>query len=92
MCYLQERDIYVDKARRSRYYSYNISARTQGYLHTQDFRGASRYKPPFAQGIEASQLGMSSGLQQFIRSHETESHPDSDGRKQVSPSQVTLFS
>jgi hypothetical protein len=56
---------YIDKARGSRYYSFSISARIQEYLHTQDFWGASRNKPPSAQGIEASQLGMSSGLQQY---------------------------
>jgi len=37
----------------------------QSYLHTQDFRGASRHKSQLLRATEASQLGTSSGLQQY---------------------------
>jgi len=40
-----EKDIPVDKEQRARYYFFIISSSIQGYLHTQDFRGTSRYKP-----------------------------------------------
>ena len=65
MGYRHKEISYIDKGCDSRYYSSSIPARIQEFLHTQDFWGASRHKPPSAQGIEASQLGMSSGLQQY---------------------------
>ena len=65
MCYLQKKYIPVDKEGRSRYYPVIVFSSIQIYLHTQDFRGVSRYKSQLLKDIEASQLGMSSSLQQY---------------------------
>jgi len=41
---MRKKDIPVDKEGRSRYYPVIAFSSIQIYLHTQDFRGVSRYK------------------------------------------------
>jgi hypothetical protein len=61
-----ERNIRVDKACRSRYYSHTISVRFT-VISTHKTSGAhlDTSHNLFIQGTEANQLGMSSGLQQY---------------------------
>src|SRR4029077_13332284 len=85
-----KRDIPVDKEHRSRYYSLTISARFK-VISTHKTSGAHLDTSHNCSGRQRRVSSARVPACNNIRNHETESYPDSDERKQVSPSRVTLL-